>query len=307
MPVNVSPEYAQAEKKFLAAQDDEDRVVFLEEMIRNAPAHKGGESLRANLRTRYKKLKEKIEAQKKVGKGGGAGGKLVFRKEDMQLVIAGFPNTGKSSFFKLLTGQNATISDVPFSTYEMALGTTRYDDVQIQTIDMPPFPNEDKSTLNNADTICILIENLEQITESKKFLLRIQGKIIYVYNKTDKLTEQEKRKIEATIKSKYKHETVILFSTIKNTNKEIEDLKKFIFETFPTIRVYTKEPKKEASKNPMIMKKDSTLGDVAEKILKGLSKKIKKSRIWGPSSKFPGQTVGIEHILKDKDTVEFQT
>ena len=71
--------------------------------------------------------------------------------------------------------------------------------------------------------------------------------------------------------------------------------------------VYTKEPKKEASKEPMILKESSTFEDAAEKILKGVSKKIKRARVWGPSSKFGGQVIGLGHVLKDKDIIEFQT
>ncbi|VVB80533.1 tRNA modification GTPase MnmE [uncultured archaeon] len=305
MPVNVSPEYAKAELQFDRAQSDEDKLFFLEEMIKNAPAHKGGEALRANLRTRLKKFKEKIETKKKAG--GSGGGKPTFRKEDMQCLIAGLPNTGKSSLFNILTGQKSLTSDIPFTTYTMNLGTTQYDDTKIQTVDMPPFPNEDKSTVNTSDTILVTINSIEQINESKKFLLRTHAKIIFIFTKLDLLSDSEKRKIEATLKSKYKHDRVIFFSNTDHTQEELKNLKKEIFQTFPIIRVYTKEPKKEASKTPMIMKEGSTLGDVAEKILKGMSSKIKRARIWGPSSKFSGQTIGIERVLKDKDVVEFQT
>ncbi len=62
---NQSPEYQQAEKKFLQAQSDEERVTCLEEMMRTAPKHKSSDSMRANIRTRYIKLKEKIERIKK--------------------------------------------------------------------------------------------------------------------------------------------------------------------------------------------------------------------------------------------------
>jgi ribosome-interacting GTPase 1 len=55
------------------------------------------------------------------------------------------------------------------------------------------------------------------------------------------------------------------------------------------------------------MEEDSNIKDVAEKILKGLSKRIKETRIWGPSSKFPGQIVGLNHKLKDLDVVELKT
>ena len=55
------------------------------------------------------------------------------------------------------------------------------------------------------------------------------------------------------------------------------------------------------------MKKDSTIKNVAEKILKGFAEKIKETKIWGPSSKFPGQIVGLNHKVKDLDIVEFKT
>ena len=58
---------------------------------------------------------------------------------------------------------------------------------------------------------------------------------------------------------------------------------------------------------PIILFPESTVGDVAEKILKGFSLKVKETRIWGPSSKFSGQKVGLKHKLKDMDVVEFKT
>ena len=76
---------------------------------------------------------------------------------------------------------------------------------------------------------------------------------------------------------------------------------------FEKLRVYTKEPGKEKSKNPIIFEPGATTKDVAEKILKGFSKKVKETKIWGPSSKFPGQIVGLNHKLKDLDVVEFKT
>jgi hypothetical protein len=73
------------------------------------------------------------------------------------------------------------------------------------------------------------------------------------------------------------------------------------------IRVYTKEPGKSPSPIPVILKEGSTVRDVAESILKGFSQRVKETKITGPSSKFPNQIVGLNHVLKDKDIVEFKT
>lgn len=305
MAVNVSPEYVHAELKFQNSKTEEEKLDALEEMLSTMPGHKGAESLRAQLRTRYKKLKEKLETRSK--KSGGRG-KPTIRKEDMQAIIVGFPNTGKSSLFKALTdNKNVIISDIPFTTYEPLVGMMFYDDVKIQLIDSPPFPNEEKNILHTADTILIAIDNLEQIEKSEDYLTKASGTRIYLYLKIDLLNEVEKRKLNATLKSKYRNIDYFLINANKPNPLELNELKKKIFQTFPIIRVYMKEPRKEPSKIPMIAPIGSTVKDIAEKILKGLSKKIKRTKIWGPSSKFPGQGVGIEQTLKDKDIVEFQT
>ena len=106
------------------------------------------------------------------------------------------------------------------------------------------------------------------------------------------MSENEKRKISATLKSKYKKYEYVLISSKKQEN--IDKLKNKIFQSFDKIRIYTKEPsKKQRAPKPIILKKDSTVQDVAEKILKGFYKNIVQTKIWGPSSKFSGQIVGL--------------
>jgi ribosome-interacting GTPase 1 len=120
----------------------------------------------------------------------------------------------------------------------------------------------------------------------------------------DLLSENEKRKISATLSSK--RYNFVMIST--KTGEGIEELKEKLFQSFEKLRIYTKEPnKKEKSPRPIILPPESTVKHVAEKILKGFSSKIKETRIWGPSSKYPGQVVGLAHKLKDMDVVEFKT
>ena len=151
------------------------------------------------------------------------------------------------------------------------------------------------------------MENNEKgklLEKIRKGLERSRGKQIVVFGKSDSLTESEKRKISATLQSRKYNFAVVSAKTREN----LESLKEKIFGSLGRIRVYTKEPGKEANRErPIILKPGSVVSDVAEKILKGLSLKIKETRIWGPSSKFPGQKVGLKHELKDLDVVEFRT
>ena len=300
---NQSPFYKKAEVDFLYAKSDEERLECLEIMIRECPKHKGAEKMLAGLRTRYKKIAASLEKQKKSGKTKEKG----IKKDDMQLVILGFTNVGKSTLFNLLTNQNVRVSSNQFTTYEPNLAMMNYEDVKIQTLDNPPFPNENRSLVNSADVILLVIDNLDQIKEAEKHMTRARGKLIVLYNKADLLSDKDLRKLEATISSKYKSYLTFIFSAENPETETLNQLKKTIFSYFPIIRVYTKEPKKEASKEPMILKRGATLKEAADKILKGMSSNIKRARIWGPSSKFGGQTAGLDHELKDKDIIEFQT
>jgi hypothetical protein len=304
MPTNVHPEYVYAEKEFLNAQNDEDKLKALEKMISRAPKHKGGENLRAQLKLRLKRLKEKITTEKRTKKSSRQ--RTGIKKEDMQAVIIGKTGTGKSSLLSLLTNAHPEIADYNFTTKMPVVGMLDYNGVAIQLIEVPAIESEyyDRGITNSADSVLILIIDLSQIPEVEKKLDKFQGKKIIVFNKADLFSENEKRKISATLQSrKY---NFVLIST--ETRENIEQLKEKLFQSFGKIRVYTKQPnEKQKARKPIILPPESVVKDVAEKILKGFSSKIKETRIWGPSSKYSGQVVSLNHKLKDLDVVEFKT
>jgi small GTP-binding protein len=301
MPTNVHPEYVYAEKEYLLAETKEQKITALKKMISHAPKHKGGENLRAQLKKRLARLKYTDEKETKKKKSNTQG----IKKEDMQAVILGMTRTGKSSLLSLLTNAHPEIEDYGFTTKIPIVGMMNYNGVGIQLIEVPAIESEyyDKGITNGADTILIMITDLEQIQEIEKKLDKSTGKRIIVFNKSDLLPEEEKRKIFARLSSKKYN-----FQTISTSTKEgINELKEKLFQSFGKIRIYTKEPGKNKSEKPIILPPDSEVRDVAEKILKGFSRKVKETRIWGPSSKYPGQVVGLNHKMKDLDVVEFKT
>jgi len=301
---NQSPQYQKAEAKFLSAQSDKEKLIFLEEMIRECPKHKSAEKMLAQLKTRYKKLKEKIEKSRKLSSKSGTRG---IKKEDMQAVIIGSTNTGKSSLLRILTNAKPEIANIEakFTTNKSIVGIMNYDGTNIQLVEIPAFGSEfyDKGLVNSADILLILITSLEQIKETEKVLSSSKGKRIIIFNKVDLFSENDKRKISSTLQSKKYN--FILIST--KTREGINELKNKIFKSFGKIRIFTKEPGKEKTEKPIILEKDATVRNATEKILHGFSAKVKETKIWGPSSKFPGQIVGLNHRLKDLDVVEFKT
>ncbi|KHO55581.1 MAG: hypothetical protein QT10_C0001G0185 [archaeon GW2011_AR19] len=304
MPVNASPEYGHAEKEYHLAKTTEEKIERLKKMLSVAPKHKSSENLIKQLRTRLKKFQGEIERTKKLSKSRG--GKTGIKKLEMQAVIVGFSKSGKSSLLNILTNANAKISETKFTTTHSIIGMMPYGSTQVQLIEIPAMDSDfyDKGTVYTADSILILIQNIEELKKIES-ILQTNGKKIIVLTKSDLLSEPEKRKLEATLKSKYKKYEFVFISCI--TSEGIEELKEKIFKSFNKIRVYTKEPKKEKSNNPIILEPEANVKEVAEKILKGFSEKVKETKIWGPSSKFPGQKVGLQHKLKDLDIVEFKT
>ena len=301
---NQSPFYKKAEENFLSAKTDEERLNWLEEMIRECPKHKSSEKMLANLKTRRIKLVEKIERIKKSKKSSGSSQETI-KKYDMQVALIGETNSGKSSIISSITNANSKISENKFSTKIPIQGIMEYSGVQIQIIDLPSVKNEnfDVGIANTADLNLLVITELSQIEEIKKFIPKAAGKKLIVFNKIDQLNEKEKRKISENLRSKKYN-----FIMISCRNKQnVEELKEKIFQSFNITRIYLKEPGRGHTDKPLIIRPNSTILDVAKKISKQMAQNIKEVHIWGPSSKFPNQKVGLSHIVKDKDIVEFKT
>ena len=301
MPINAGFEYARAEEKYYNAQTDSQRLIALEEMLRTAPAHKGSERFRGDIRLKIKKLKEFMIKSKKSGKSNKKG----IKKEDLQVVIVGLTNSGKSSILKSITNANPKIASYGFTTIEPEIGTLNYANCNIQIIDLPPIASDnfDHGVVNNADTILITVEKIDEIEIVLNSIKNKNAKKIIVFNKIDLYDIKTKRKISETLKTKKFN--FVLIST--KTNEGLEELKEKIFKSFEIIRIYTRQPGGKEDNVPVIMPPNSTLEQVAEKILHGYSKRIKSAKVWGPSSKFAGQKIGQKHIVKDKDIIEFYT
>jgi len=83
-----------------------------------------------------------------------------------------------------------------------------------------------------------------------------------------------------------------------------EELKDEIFERLELIRLYLKPQGKKADlEEPMIIRKGSTVGEVAAKLHRDFVRNFRHSKVWGSSVKFQGQKVGLDHVLNDKDVL----
>ncbi len=118
-----------------------------------------------------------------------------------------------------------------------------------------------------------------------------------VINKTD-IYKGDVKELGRRIK-----EECVFISAEKNMN--LDEVRRKMFSYLKFVRIYLKHPgKKPDMKEPMIVRGTFSVMKLSEKIHKAMAKNFKFARIWGPSSKFDGQKVGPNHVLKDCDIVE---
>ena len=133
---------------------------------------------------------------------------------------------------------------------------------------------------------------IDAIEGNKKYL-----NAVVILNKGDSVSWVKTKEISKKINAD------IVISADKKIN--LERLKKLIFEKLNFIRIYLKEPGKEADMDePLIMKKGCNIQDVCEKLHRDFINKFRFTRVWGKSAKFAGQRLMLNHKLKDKDIIE---
>jgi len=91
-----------------------------------------------------------------------------------------------------------------------------------------------------------------------------------------------------------------------SANKDIglDDLKEAMYRRLDFIHVFLKPQGKEADmKEPMVIMNGSTIGDLADRIHRSFRRNLRYAIVWGKSAKFPGQTVGVDHVLMNGDIV----
>jgi hypothetical protein len=125
-------------------------------------------------------------------------------------------------------------------------------------------------------------------------------KAILLGNKSDLKNAMEAyRAFEARFK-----ETFPILPISAKEGMNLEESKKEVYQILGIIRVYTKTPGGDPDlSEPVVLKKGSTVEDVALSIHKDFLKKLRYARIWG-SGKFDGQMVKRDYPLSEGDVIE---
>lgn len=326
MPANLPPEYYEAEEAYQKAGNINEKITAINEMLTVIPKHKGTDKLRADLRRKLSNLKE--ESKKNKGGKVQEDPYLVEKQGAGQVLLIGFPNSGKSSLVKRLTNARVEVASYPFTTNLPEPGMMPYEDIKIQLVDSPPItedgiPGPFTNTIGKADLLLLFtdlgsetcVDQLQMLLDflKEKRILRAE-KIPGVQAFTDEecLVIGAKVDIEGSrerleIMKELIPETPEILTVSSKTGENLEELKKKIFNRLNIIRIYTKTPGKKAdTERPFVLKKESTVMDFARKVHRDIANNFKKARLWG-SARFDGQSVSQDYKLKDRDIVELHS
>jgi len=325
MPTNLPPDYFEVEKKFRAAQTTAEKIEYLEEMLSIMPKHKGTDKLRADLRRRLSKLRASSGGKKSVSRRTAS--YHISREGAGQVVILGAANVGKSSLLTALTNATPEISDSPYTTWSPTPGMMTFENVQIQLIDTPPLDRdyvepELFNLVKRADMILLMVDLLtDPFQQLQDALALLKEHHIYPMDHTETSESNYRSTFKPVIVIGNKcddeqcDENFDIFRSLLEgnfpllavsalTHRNLEQLRREIYQRLQIIRVYTKAPGKEADLTaPFVLKKGSTVEQLAVKIHQDFLRQLKAARVWGKAV-YDGQLVGRDYILQEGDVVE---
>ncbi len=339
MPTNLPPEALEAEQRYRAAKSVAEKIATLEEFISLIPKHKGTDKLRADLRRRLSKLKaEATQARKKVSKRDSA---FHIEKEGAgQAVIIGPANVGKSALVATLTNATPEVSPAPYTTWEPTPGMMPIENIQVQLVDTPPLDrdyveSELVDLIRRSDLILLVVDlqtyPIEQLEDTVAILhehhivpshpplsppmggmkggdryaeqqsITFKPLLVLVNKNDDESSDEDFEVLRELLGDEW-----ALLPVSAMTGRNLEQLKQAVFEQLDVMRVYSKPPGKEPDFSvPFILKKGSTVEELAGKVHQDFVQNLKTARVWG-SVAYDGQMVGRDYVLHDGDVVELR-
>lgn len=323
MPANLPPQYYEIEKRFREAKEPAEKIALLEEMLAVMPKHKGTDHLKAELRGRIAKLTQ-IAGKK----GGGHRASMLIEREGAgQVAVVGLPNSGKSQLVTAITNASPTVADYPFTTATATPGMMEFENIQIQLIDTPALAPQSVDfwmppLLRRADVLLVMVDLSNTPLEQLDAVIEQLRSMRIVLDKSKLEQEPESvlwykraliagNKVDldsgshnfAALKNKCGEQLPVIAISAKNRTG-LEELKYEIYRTLDIIRVYTKTPGQKAElREPITLKKGSTLEQAAASVHKDFAQKLRYARVWG-SGKHDGLMMKRDHILQDGDIIE---
>ena len=327
MAVNLPPQYHDAEARYKKGRTPEEKLTALREMWVILPKHKASEKVQAILKTKISELTDQIEDAKSGPKKAAPGTFKVPKQGAGQVVFLGPPNAGKSRLLAALTKARPAVAPYPFTTREPIPGMMDYEDVRVQLVDLPPITVDmyepfitditrgaDAAVLfldlADDDGPAATIATVERLKKARRELVVERPtdddpttyylRTLLVATKCD----DEAADLRLELAKEELGDRLPLLVLSAERGDGLDEFRKRVYELLGVMRVYTKQPGKPADMtSPFTCPIGSTVSEFAGYVHADFEDGLKTARVWG-SAAFDGQTVGRDHVLRDKDVVE---
>ncbi|XP_050432762.1 developmentally-regulated GTP-binding protein 2 [Adelges cooleyi] len=138
---------------------------------------------------------------------------------------------------------------------------------------------------------CTPDELIDVISDNRVYL-----PCMYVYNKIDQISIEEVNRIARQPNS------VVVSCNMK---LNLDYLLEVLWQYLSLIRVYTKKPGQPPDFDDcLILRKGVTVEHVCHSIHRTLTEQFKYALVWGTSTKYSPQRVGLHHIMHDEDVIQ---
>ncbi|TSK31310.1 hypothetical protein Baya_3420 [Bagarius yarrelli] len=252
-------------------------------------------------------------------KSGGAKGEGfdVMKSGDARVALIGFPSVGKSTFLSLMTSTESEAASYEFTTLTCIPGVIEYKGANIQLLDLPGIiegaaqgkgrGRQVIAVARTADVVIMMLdatkgdvqrELLEKELESVGIRLnRFKPNIYFkVYNKVDQISIEEVDRLARQANS-----VVISCGMKLNLDYLLEQL----WEYLSLICLYTKKRGERPDfGDPIIMRRGATVEHVCHRVHRTLASQFKYALVWGTSTKYSPQRVGLTHIMEHEDVIQ---
>ncbi|VDD91686.1 unnamed protein product [Enterobius vermicularis] len=149
----------------------------------------------------------------------------------------------------------------------------------------------------NADVVfrddCTVDELIDVIQGNRVYI-----SCLYVYNKIDQISIQEMDRL-----ARQKHSIVISCEMKLN----LDYMKEKIWEYLALIRVFTKKPGSAPDLGPsdgIILRRGATVEHACHALHRSIASQFRYAIVWGTSTKFSPQRVGLHHRLDHEDVIQ---
>ena len=121
---------------------------------------------------------------------------------------------------------------------------------------------------------------------------------LFAVNKSELMDAKERNQLAAALLP----DDAIFISA--RTGAGLDNLVERIGTSLKFIRIYVKPPGRPADREePVILRTGDSVAGLLRRLPSELGQGFKAAQIWGKSARFPGQTVGRDHVLVDEDVV----